>query len=150
MTRDEVLAMKPGPSLNLLVAEKVLGWIAWEEKRGEYTYVVFQRPGEHEPYRKMKGRETEKERYRKIPFSEIDRNKHIVAGEKDWSTDISAAWEVAEKVFDSLSFRIGREGYTVNESGMWECQIGGLNQSIKARTAPEAICKAALLAVMDL
>lgn len=53
------------------------------------------------------------------------------------STDISAAWEVVEK-FEYIDVRSFKDHYG--------CTVYG--KTMTGKTAPEAICKAALLAVM--
>lgn len=62
------------------------------------------------------------------------------------STDITAAWEVVELIGKDY----GVEVY--HEDGLSECAVGSLHKPeivrVEALTAPEAICKAALLAVM--
>ena len=99
MTRDEVLALKPGSKLDLLVCEKVMKWITpWE------------------------------------PFFP--------------STDISAAWEVVEKMSEQWpQYQLTKieDGWSV----MWGFDGYGWPEAT-GKTAPEAICKAALMAVMDI
>ena len=68
-----------------------------------------------------------------------------------YSTSIAAAWLVVEKL-DAFDFELGR----VRGEDYWECFIwlegmehyGGV--SCEAPTAPLAICRSALLAVMDI
>lgn len=68
----------------------------------------------------------------------------------DYTTDISAAWEVCNKIY-SLS----EGGATVIKQlydGMWYCSFNGKGSKqfdviAEADTAPEAICLAALRAV---
>jgi hypothetical protein len=58
------------------------------------------------------------------------------------SEDISAAWEVVEEMGDCLHLR--QHG----EQGEWEAWFCGYpNSKAHGETAPEAICKASLLAV---
>lgn len=143
MNKEEILAMEAGKVLNLLVAEKVIGLIAWQEKRGEYTHIVFQKPDDSEPYRKSRNWEKEMDRYKRIEYSEINSHIHVVQDIKAYSSDISAAWEVFTK-FDLPSVSM----WTDPDDNEWfTCNIG-INHVI-AKTAQEAICKAALLAVMD-
>ncbi|MDN4069954.1 hypothetical protein QYF50_18795 [Paenibacillus vini] len=141
MTREEILAMSTGKDMNLLIAEHVLGWIAWKEQRGEYTHVIFQRPGEREPYMRSQQWKTDQKRYEPIPFTEIDRMKHIVSGLKDWSSDISAAWEVEEKIKEIGGLMIG---YYMTEL-MLIVRSNGFNM---VHATPEQRCKAALLAIL--
>jgi len=67
------------------------------------------------------------------------RNAH---GDDDWlpyySTDISAAWEVVDKYTDAVVEKVG-DHYCVNLFVSSAC----------AETAPLAICRAALFAVME-
>lgn len=98
MNREQVLAMKPGRELDLLIAEKIIGW-------GKYEALNY------------------------IP------NKY--------STDIAAAWEIAKKINDCLHLK------EHGAKGNWEAYFCGYQISkVDADTAPEAICKAALLAVI--
>lgn len=65
---------------------------------------------------------------------------------KRYSTDISAAWEVVEKIPVDIihpyaGFRLTKLGNSVTVS------FDGTE--VSAKTAPEAICKAALLAVLE-
>ena len=121
MTRDEILAMKPGRELDARVAEKVMGW---------------------------------KTNWLKTDWwEEINPNTHHHKGlVKDFkpSTDISAAWEVVEKMFERGGCEIGC--YGSKSGGKWfEVIVITMNGEVKvtAHTAHEAICKAALLAVME-
>lgn len=146
--REKILTMEPWRELDSKVAEIVMGWVAWEEKRGEYLHVIFQKPGDREPYRSERNWEQAATRYRQISFSEIDHHKHIVHGMRDFSTDISAAWEVVEK-FHEVSVK---RFETMKGHRYWcKIEIDYDSEPIIAQgdTAPEAICKAALLAVMD-
>lgn len=65
---------------------------------------------------------------------------------KRYSKDISAAWEVLNKMIE--------KGAEVNVGfyEQWDCSIDypiDCNWRETAKTAPEAICKAALLAVLE-
>lgn len=60
-----------------------------------------------------------------------------------YSTDISAAWEVFMK-FDTPSLK---KNFDVDDNDYYLCKIGGI--IVFGKTAPEAICKASLLAVTD-
>jgi hypothetical protein len=58
-----------------------------------------------------------------------------------YSTDIAAAWELVEKMKYFTLYR---------GDGYWECEYSGQYlESIDAETAPLAICRAALLAVIE-
>jgi len=65
---------------------------------------------------------------------------------KYYSTNISAAWEVVEKYkdkFESMYYEFGK--WVV----LWAFNSDDGAESIKAETVPLAICRAALLAVME-
>lgn len=67
---------------------------------------------------------------------------------KHYSTDISAAWEVVEK---TNSFEVE---LIIEKDGMYECQIWNGDtfhpeQCIRADTMPLAICRAALLTILE-
>ena len=69
----------------------------------------------------------------------------IVVTLGDYSTDISAAWEVVEKLRGKRVMEI-----SITKKSFW-CTVyaTGRNINEKADTAPLAICRAALLAVME-
>jgi len=110
-TVEKILAMKPGRELDMLVAEKVMGWmvkvreIVWSVDKHGFT--------------------------RPLPF---------------FSSDIKDAWQVVE------SIKGRRIAIEKTLSGSFYCCIGHSADGHKpvdyqAKTAPEAICKAALLAL---
>lgn len=151
LTREEILAMEPGRKLNRLVQEHILKWIPWQEGRGDYTAIVYQKPGEREPYMKSLRWETAKERYSVITYAEINEMVHAVYGDKEWSTEISAAWEVEERIAV-----LEREGHYVKAL----CDVVGtprdgtrilaMDDWRMLHARPEQRCKAALLAVLNL
>ena len=66
-----------------------------------------------------------------------------------YSTDISAAWEVVEKLHkENDIFDVWHEKDTGFD---WWCEVvnNGDGWNVNAKTAPLAICRAALLAVME-
>lgn len=86
----------------------------------------------------------------KLPSFALDNFPH-------YSTDISAAWEVVEKLRDPsddepdfwvITDEGKKNGWTV--SSYWAHHDGNIdNFHIRADTAPLAICRAALLATID-
>lgn len=68
------------------------------------------------------------------------------------STDISAAWEVVDQMNGPYGFLLQRLGDYFDEGEEWEgweASFGGQSDRlIQARTAPEAICKCALLSTL--
>ena len=142
MTRDEILAMEPGRELDALVAERVMGkpkptviprsdekfLETWDDWGGAWLA-------------RFKG-DNEIGQYYALPFS----------------TNISKAWEVVEKI-DAGSYRWRLASKHCRSGHVWwtatlDKYLGAVNgwkEMVYAPgdTAPEAICKAALLAVME-
>lgn len=145
LTREQVLALC-GNQLSLYVHVHVMSCTPWEEKRGEYLYVVFQKPGEREPYRSSQRWESEMHRYRKIGISEIDFTNKIVCGLPEYSSDISAAIKAAEKM--------GTWQLTKMEIATSTRQYKAIVKANKnvayAEFAAEALSKGAILAVMGI
>jgi hypothetical protein len=120
VNRDEILERKPGRELDALVAEKVMGL--------------------PQPYLS--------------PFN----GEWVIKHEEKWkpierlqnySTDISAAWEVVEK-FESYKLSKLPDGdVRIKYGGQYQCFINANKNCGYGSTAPEAICKAALLAVLE-
>lgn len=123
---NDFMTMEAGPNLDRIVAEKVMGCRV-KKRRGAYRYVYdLVVPGS---------------------FDRID----YVEPEGAWSacpkysTEISAAWTVAEK----LRMKVGFAGPSVG----WKAVVGepdclcGLDNGALAKTAPLAICRAALESV---
>lgn len=147
LTREEILNQPPGRKLDRWIQEHIFKWIPWAEQRREYIAIVYQKPGEREPYTRVQNWEKEKERYSIIPYSEIDFLLHAVYGDEDWSTNISAAWKVDEKIrelgLDEVwGNRISRIIFMDNERPSGTFDI--------AHASAEQRCKAALLAVLNL
>jgi hypothetical protein len=75
---------------------------------------------------------------------------------KPYSTDIAAAWEVVE-TFDRKSWDVSVSSLTDNDDEVWEVffaeyfedGVGRIGKA-SAETAPLAICRAALIAMMDI
>lgn len=130
MTREEILALKPGRELDALVAEKVMGWD--DSGDGEWR-------------------------------NEFDRPIESI---RLWrpSTDISAAWEVVEKMneldFSITTHSLGKivtvYGPETNHEKIDKAKKAGLHSKLietcamtYGESVPEAVCKAALLVMID-
>lgn len=113
--REKILAMEPGRELDSLVAEKVMGSeLHWDGEEGQSYRIVEEKA--FEEFLK--------------PFNP--------------STDIAAAWEVAEK-FHSWELHKLLPGIRT-----YKAVMNADPRSVSySDSAPEAICKAALLAVLD-
>lgn len=119
MDRAEILAMKPGRKLDELVAVKVVGWKKYNLGCGD-----FYAPYSENPMFNILG--------------------HVVP---EYSTDIAAAFEVVEK-FDYLYLFRCTDIPDVIPSDQWECKLNfNSTEYARGKTAAEAFCKAALLAV---
>jgi hypothetical protein len=135
MTHEEILAMKPGRELDCLVAEKFFGykveWLPNPRHPHEHGKNVAIEPMTCSPPHLFKGWWCPT--YWEIPH---------------YSTDIAVAWQVVEKmqerdwmgVMISPAMGHGWKGWAVN--------FGGDDSLVYGETLPEAVCKAALLAVM--
>jgi hypothetical protein len=153
LTREEIINQRPGRQLDRWIQEHIFNWVPWAEQRRDYVVVTFQKPGEREPYRGSQNWESQMECYSIIQFSEIDPMKHAVYGDKDWSTDISAAWEVVTHLMNDhkdvkvlcVSFEVNRLFDCIVHDGEQQLSVAAMQSS-----AAEAICKAALLAVLNL
>ena len=125
LTREQIEKLQARKEIDRLIASVIFGkkvnpiWI-------EASPVLIMRPGQiyHE------------ESHWEYPHTE------------DYSTEISAAWEVAEKLkqFSLVKIITGGWGVMVwsNKIPKIEDHQGGLIQ-VKAETAPLAICRAALI-----
>jgi hypothetical protein len=135
MTRDEILAMEAGREMDALVAEKVMEWTRAEQpfisKWG--TAYEWQSTGDDCP----------------------DSDLNTLFAPLPWSTDMAAAWEVVES-FGPIPFLLAFHPADAWRGGSgeiccfshWSCWFEG-GGKIDAKTAPLAICRAALLAVME-
>ena len=92
---------------------------------------------------------TREEILRMKPGRELDElvmcevmKENFFYGPSHYSTNIEAAWQLVLRVTSNMNFEIG---YLHNK---WFCSINN-KWPVEAETAPEAICKSALLAVLD-
>lgn len=123
--------MKPGRELDALIAEKVMG-----------CKVLWQASSVYGPYCGcLSG-----SRFQEGPHSGPNRFDENL---KDYSTDISAAWEVAKKLANMLGVHGEFQIRYVSFNGEWhvDTESSGLIVHVAAETAPHAICLAALKAV---
>jgi hypothetical protein len=164
MTRDEILAMKPGRELDALVAEKVFGWTYWRSKHGHW--IIDTPDGRHFEPLFGKVRNYDPETSERLP------DPNWWDGLSDelpyYSTDIAAAWEVVARLrdlwteatrdMDGVTNRVMRsDGSWVDFTPPFDDMefFEYLHRHADRRwpwaffyVTPEAICKAALLAVM--
>lgn len=124
MNLDE---LKPGPELDALIAEKVMGLSLFQRERKSSSGVRWKERLIDDPWKR-----------RPIPA---------------YSTSISAAWEVVEKLFiDGWKMELEASAFLGEDRGgagvRFSCrsQVRG-RHSASAPTAPMAICLAALRVV---
>ncbi len=145
VTRDEILAMVPGPEMDEAVGKAIgaIPVIKWYVMNREETAYAMDFDRESEAKAWLNDKMTK--------FSDAWQAKgyHVVRQEiyRQYSKDISEAWTVAEK-FDF--FQVENKGYGQKKyhAIVDVCEEDGTYSTADAfgETAPEAICKAALLA----
>ena len=145
MTRDEILNMQAGSGMDMLVAKWVMG------------YTIVGEPGTD--WYLADGWKTMIDTvcFLREKFGATVASK-AGFGHFHPSTDIAAAWEVVEKFAHTSRNLKAREmqfsHFWINAypDGHWNCSLGQDNHPVidaQADTAPLAICRAALLAVME-
>lgn len=125
---EEVSEMKAGRELDALVAERVM-------KTEKYWSVIF--GGSH--YGNFDSIEKAKERAKEIQ-GDYDAAVIPYYDEPEYSTEISDAWAVVIKVMSTYKKKISIETY---DGEIWSIKPCGTS----SRSAPHAICLAALKAV---
>lgn len=136
MNREDILKMEAGAEMDTLVAEKVMGWhivtdelgrTHWEDDAGHWGAGMNQNPD----------------------FSEDEEDFHIL----HWhpSESLLWAWEVWEWLIEQERFPTLHSG--IDESGLEITHgvslVNPATDELLSSSAPLAICKAALLAVME-
>jgi hypothetical protein len=124
MTRDEILNMPAGREMDALIAEKVMGWV-WA----------------HSPEPYISGW------YKKGSGGDFTQSFEP-------STDISAAWEVVDKMDEKFSFILECNNPPSTIEYKWFCELYAkcepyIDYEVYSSTAPLAICRAALLAKLE-
>ena len=150
MTKDEIMAMVQGKETDAAVAEHVFGWTGrkivyrWDDrKKHERPLIIFTNGDSryahnYNPFVDESGT--------KINYSE----PHKVFFPPDYSTDISAAWEVRQWLLDHIG---GVTLVSLCDDNPECCETyrgkGEKEIFARAKTAPLAICRAALIASLD-
>ena len=130
MTRDEVLAMKPGRELDALVAEKVMGWRKKTLPGGGGGFTAW--VDENEKVMKLISNSTMSETCYRCDYFRP-------------STDIAAVWEVEEEI-DKRNLRVA---YCQALQIVIRSQKDYVTTFDYVHASPADRCKAALLAVME-
>jgi hypothetical protein len=111
MTHDEILTTPAGRQMDALIAEKVMGLSVCMQHSPQSTF--------HPEYC-------------------FDCKKPFP---KDYSTDISAAWQIVQDKFHNAMM-------LNNVHGIWHCYLPHRAEG-KSKFAPLAICRAALLSLLE-
>ena len=135
MTRDEILAMPAGIEMDVLIATKVMGWKRYVNTA--WSSFAQQRDGAEQ-----------------VTWVEGDLNTFRASDDWSPSTDISAAWEVVYKLHPDHSIQIDFDDPETVEEIKWYCGLYTKGEPFRdyearADTAPLAICRAALLTVIE-
>jgi len=126
MTRDEILKLEAGREMDALILKHIFNAdVIWKDS--VINSVGFSPAGFHG----------------KWP------NSSHVYSKGGYSADISAAWEVVEKL-KSIGLELLLDNYSPN----WSCDFTETlevtsEKEVSADTAPLAICRAALLATLE-
>jgi hypothetical protein len=125
MTRDKILNKPAGREMDALVAEIVMGWEYIPDKQERKTWSSTHWVN----WKDSKGK-----------------TQLLVLS---YSTDIAAAWQVVEKtmLLDNYDLMKDGENYIFGHYG--KNGIDPWTEFVRASTAPLAICRAALLAVLE-
>lgn len=142
MTREEILAVEAGDELDRLVATEVMGEPMPEFVPGNNLDLQLAGSPLKSPYGNW------------LCLCKYEEGDIPTWHPQLFSTDISAAWPVVEKLakenlFCSLDYL--REQHWRDGRGDWRCRVvrGVKIEFAVAKEAPEAICKAALLAKLE-
>jgi hypothetical protein len=136
MTKDEIMNMPAGQEMDVLIAEKVMGWHAvmengfnhWVNVDGGFQCGV-------------------------APYDGFEDEEDFHTLKWHPSESILWAWEVVEKLHPNCSFLLDYDDPQTIESLKWCCLFFDKDEPYKeyearANTAPLAICRAALLAIL--
>lgn len=135
LTEQQIRDMEPGRELDALIALKVMGWGISSTTKYPGKPVLIRSIA---PPKDCEGIDLDR-------YANEEWDLTFLHSEApNFSTDISAAWEVLE--------RMKEKGAEINVGFYreWDCTLDypiGCNWREVGKTAPEAICKAALVAL---
>lgn len=144
MTRDEILARKPGKELDVLIDEKVFGrTFPTVEEMQEYAELVWVNQPTCRNFL--------------LGFSAwmemgVFRWEYAV---RPYSTDISVAWMIVERMRPTHIYELADFGRNMHKGNQHYAAFHSINKprdynhQARANTLTEAICKAALLALIE-
>lgn len=154
MTHTEIEALKPGRTMDATVAEQVMGWEWWSD--GKIRWLVHPTRAKAKRLRLPEWNEShpQVESWKGIRRGKPSDDIAHDAWTPHYSTDIAAAWEVAEVIRAKL-FSI-RKRFLDSLQEQTLHTVKGTGEIVVIAwpdvfwsVTPEAICKAALMAVGD-
>ncbi len=174
MNEEEILAMKPGRDLDKLVGETIFGYKI-EERTGFYDYDRNFTEMQNNPYGRARASQSKAlcilTEDRPLTKDEIDEYKRDMANPllklrfipeqaecwvelPEYSTDISATWQVinlftTEKYNFALVWCVDHWVISIDKADNDGHSVQCLARVDATNQAPEAICKAALLAKLE-
>jgi hypothetical protein len=137
VNKEEILAMEAGRELDALLAEKVMGLTGYDFDDTHWfcsTCKAWVHPAQvtfHEVHERCQT---------PVVADWCDEEGNVMP---NYSTDISAAWEV----FAKFDIPVLRKGFDQEDNDYYCCQIG--DHYVTDKTTELAITKCALLAVMN-
>jgi hypothetical protein len=146
LTSEEMLAKGPGKELDALIAEHIFGWRRIKGPKFDYDG-----PCESNDVLVPPTITSAEEAFRYMPPKGVIPFTYFV--NRGWSKDISAAWEVVTHLMNDHK-DVLVQGVSFEKNRLFDCAIYEYEDELVVTSmqssAPEAICKAALLAVLNL
>ncbi|AHV96139.1 BC1872 family protein [Paenibacillus sabinae] len=145
LTREEILNRTPGPELDALIAEHIFRW-----RRIKGPSFDYDGPCDSNDVLVPPTITSQEEAFRYMPPKGAIPFTYFV--NRGWSKDISAAWEVVDKMRNNkiyLDVRVWPVDYQVLPHQDENNKLVD-RWIVKKQSLPESICKAALLAVLNL
>jgi hypothetical protein len=148
VTREEILSVPGGPELDLLVAEHVLGWEWIQAPTFDYHGPLPEQGKVLKPRDLIVG----EPHCLQWPPVGIIPPSYFVNG-RAWSRRVDRAWELLIERFSKSYFSV--DHVPSADPDCWFCEIHDYRQVgrlayAEAPTAPMAICRGALFAVLGL
>jgi hypothetical protein len=145
MNRDDILKMEAGREMDALIAENLFGW-QYSEKWGQL--IPAGQPDEVWSEYRWSEEDRTFARYPDgmLPGVSYRGDKPTI---ENYSTDMKAAWEVVERMQANRNVLSLTYLVDTNQKMVWQAEFRLGSFVAWADTAPLAICRASLLAVME-
>jgi hypothetical protein len=149
MNRKDIENMPAGEKMDCLIAVEVMGWKTWLTKRGDYNYIAWQR-GKDGPWMGTRDWKTARQNYWEFDISEYDPMKHVLGDVPKFTRDISAAWQVVEKMA-SKGYYFELDYDLCAWTAVFTSADTGIKTSVNTTksNAAEEICRCALIALLE-